>query len=1082
MKKILLILLVSILSASVYAQVSISGKVTDASDGSPLPGVNVIVKGTSNGTTTDSEGRFTLNVPATNSVLVFSFIGLVTQEVDIAGRTQLDVSMASDITQLGEVVVTALGIERKRNELPYAAQQVTSEQLTQTRNANFVGALSGKVAGLDIKTNNNMGGSTNVVIRGYKSITGNNQALFVIDGVPVSNANTNSTLQRNGGTGVDYGNAAADINPDNIASINVLKGAAATALYGSRAANGVIMITTKKGKKDSFNVTVNTGVTVGEIDKTTYAKYQNEYGAGYEAGFYTADLGSGVGPVVQFDADASYGSRFDPNLMVYHWDALDPYDPQYGQMKPWVAAKNDPSKFYETAITANNNITLTGGADKTTFKLAYTRIDDKGVLPNSTLDKDLFNFTATYDINDRISIGASANYSHIEGMGRYGTGYSGNNPNQQFRQWWQVNTDILEQRDAYFRNKLNVSWNWANLQGTGRPIYSDNPYWTRYENYANDTRDHYFGYATMQFKVTDWMDVVGRIAFDATNDFQEERVAVGSSGVRYSYNPIERVSSVSSLYARFNQSYQETNYDLLVNFKKNISTDLSFTGLIGANMRRTELNSLKAATNGGLVVPELYSLSNSVSPLQAPLEENIQVGVDGLFANASFGFKETLYVDLAARQDKSSTLPEDNNTYFYFSTAAGFVFSKLVNTGWLTFGKARVNYAEVGNDPVPMSLYDVYDKPTAFGSVPMFSLPNTKNNPELVAERTKSFEAGVEAEFFDGKFGLDFTWYQSNTFDQAIPVNLTSATGYTARFVNSGEVQNRGIEISAFATPVETEKFTWNIGVTFTRNRNEVISLYTNAVTNVQLSDIINPLQGGVTTNATVGHPYGILKGTQFVYTDGQRTVDALGRYKATPSSAEIIGDPNPDWLSGITNTFKYKNIKLNFLIDIRHGGDIFSLDQWYGEGTGLYPGTAGLNENGIPKRDPVAEGGGIILPGVKEDGTPNDIRTTVADGIVTAYGYPNSPPRAWYVYDGSYVKLREVALTYSLPQSIVDKLGPVKGVDISFVGRNLWIIDKNMEYSDPEETLSSGNSMNGYQSGAYPAVKTYGFNLKFNL
>ena len=268
-----------------------------------------------------------------------------------------------------------------------------------------------------------------------------------------------------------------------------------------------------------------------------------------------------------------------------------------------------------------------------------------------------------------------------------------------------------------------------------------------------------------------------------------------------------------------------------------------------------------------------------------------------------------LFLDLSARQDKSTTLPEDDNSYFYFSTSGGFVFSKLISASWLTFGKARVNYAEVGNDPVPLSLYDVYDKPTAFGSVAMFSLPNTKNNPQLVAERTKSIEAGIEAEFFEGRLGFDFTWYQSNSFDQAIPVNLTSATGYVARFVNSGEVENKGIEVSAFATPVESKNFSWTLGLTFSRNRNTVVSLYSDAVTNVQLSDVINPLQGSVTTNAAVGHPYGTLKGTNFVYTNGQPTVNSQGRYIATASSAEIIGNPNPDWLGGITNTFNYKNL-----------------------------------------------------------------------------------------------------------------------------------------------------------------------------
>ena len=1083
MKKILLFCLVTILSAGAFAQeMNVSGRVTDATDGVPLPGVNVVVKGTTNGTVTDTDGRYNLTVPNASSTLVFSFIGLVTQEIDIAGRQVVDVPMASDVTQLSEVVVTALGIERKRNELPYAAQQVTGEQITTTRNANFVNALSGKVAGIDIKTNNNLGGSTNVVIRGYKSITGNNQALFVIDGVPVSNANNNSVQQRNGGTGVDYGNAAADINPDNIASINVLKGAAASALYGSRAANGVIMITTKKGKKDSFNVIVNSGVTVGQIDRSTYAKYQDEYGAGYSPDFYEADLGSGVAPVVQFDADASFGPRFDPNLMVYHWDALDPFSPNYGKTRPWVAAENDPREFFETAVTSNQNVTLMGGSDKTVFKLAYTRVDDKGVLPNSELKKDLINFSASYDINDRLSVGASANYSRIKGIGRYGTGYNGNNPNQQFRQWWQVNTDIKEQKDAFFRNGLNVSWNWADLTGTGRPIYSDNPYWTRYKNYANDTRDHYFGYATLTYKITDWMEAIGRIAFDATTDFQEERVAVGSSGVRYGLDPAVAPVAMNSFYARFDQSYKEMNYDLLLNFNKKISSSFSFTGLLGSNLRRTHLQSIKAATNGGLVIPELYSLSNSVNPLQAPLEQYVRVGVDGIFANANLGYKEFLFLDLSARQDKSTTLPKGDNSYFYFSTSAGFVFSQLVKQSWLTFGKARVNYAEVGNDPVPLSLYDVYDKPTAFGSIPMFSLPNTKNNLQLVAERTKSIEAGIEAEFFEGRLGFDFTWYKSNSFDQAIPVNLTSATGYVSRFVNSGEVENKGIEISAFATPIENQNFSWTLGLTFSRNRNEVVSLYSEDVTNVQLSDVINPLQGSVTTNAAVGYPYGVLKGTNFIYTNGQRTVNSLGRYMATASSAEIIGDPNPDWLGGLANTFNYKNIKFNFLIDVRHGGDIFSLDQWYGEGTGLYPHTAGLNELGVPKRAPTDENGGVILPGVKEDGSINDIRTSNEDGNATAFGYPNGPPRAWYVYDGSYVKLREVALTYSIPSAWIERLRPLKGIDISLVGRNLWIIDKNMEYSDPEETLSSGNSTNGYQSGAYPAVKTYGFNVKFNL
>jgi TonB-linked SusC/RagA family outer membrane protein len=1070
MKKLLLLGLTAVLmlaSSESWAQERvISGRVTDAEDGSGLPGVNVVLEGTTNGTVTDTDGAFTLTVPSDGGTLVFTFVGMATQEVPIGGRTQIDVVMNTDVSQLSEVVVTALGIERNRNELPYAAQQVTAEQLTQTRNNNIANSLSGKVAGLDIKANNNMGGSTNVVIRGYKSITGNNQALFVIDGVPVSNANTNTTAQRNGQVGTDFGNAAADINPDNIESVNVLKGAAATALYGSRAANGVIMITTKKGKKNSLDVTVNSGLTFGTIDKSTYAKYQDEYGSGYGSGFYSADLGSGTGDVVQFDADASFGSAFDPNRMVYHWDALDPFSPNYGKMRPWVAAKNDPSTFYETSVTSNQNIVVSGGADKTTFKLAYTRTDEKGVLPNSTLDKDLVNFSASHDITDRLTVSASGNYSRIIGVGRYGTGYNGNNPNQQFRQWWQVNTDIQEQKEAYFRNEQNVTWNWADLQGSG-PIYSDNPYWTRYKNYANDSRDHVFGYASLDYKIADWVSVMGRVAFDGTSDMQEERLAVGSAG--------------TSEYERYNRNFNETNFDLLLNFNKDISEDISFTGLLGSNLRRIRSSSIRASTNGGLAIPDFYALANSLSPVQPPIELAERIGVDGIFANATFGFKDMIFLDLSARNDKSTTLPESDNSYFYYSAAGGFVFSNAIQTPWLSHGKLRVNYAEVGNDAPALSLYDVYDKPTSFGSIPLFSLPNTKNNADLRSERTKSFEAGIELEVFEGRVGFDFTYYQSSTFDQIYAVNTTSATGNTARFVNSGEIANEGIELSAFAVPVSSNSFTWRLGLTFARNRNEVVELYEIEgvpVTNVQLGSF----QGGVTTNAAVGQPYGVLRGTNFVFTNGQRTTNAAGRYVATASSAEIIGDPNPDWLGGITNSLNYKNFALNFLIDIRHGGDIFSLDQWYGEGTGLYPHTAGLNELGVPSRDPVAEGGGILLPGVKADGSPNDIRASNEDGSGTVFGYAVSPPRAWYVYDGSYVKLREVALTYSLPQNLFESPKGLEGIDISFIGRNLWIIDKNMEFSDPEETLSSGNASNGYQSGAYPAVRTYGFNVRFKF
>jgi len=1076
MKKVLLGWLLTVLTVfSVMAQSrTVTGKVSSADEPEGIPGVNVRVQGTMVGAITDIDGTYAVEVPQGSGVLVFSFVGFTSQSVTIGNRTEVNVVMLPDVRELSEVVITALGVERNRNELAYSAQEVQGDQITRTRTPNFVDALSGKVAGLDIRSNNTMGGSTNVIIRGYSSITGNNQALFVIDGVPVSNANTNTSNQNTGRVGTDFGNAAADLNPDNIESVNVLKGAAATALYGSRAANGVIMITTKKGRKNSLNITVNSGLTWTSIDKSTFARYQKEYGSGYSGAFRTpADLGSGVGPVVRFQDDASFGPAFDPNLMVYQWDAIDPFSPTFGQMTPWVAAKNDPSTFYETGLNSNQSINISGGGDETTFNLGYTRNDIKGNLPNSSIDKDQFNFNASYDASEKLTVTASANYTRTVGMGRYGTGYNGRNPNQQFRQWWQTNVDIKQQEAAYWRNEQNITWNW-NAANSG-PIYSDNLYWTRYQNYSNDSRDNFYGFASANYKVTDWFSVMGRASFNTTADMQEERLAIGSADV--------------SEYSRYNRSFNESNFDLLLNFNKDISPDITFNGLLGSNLRRSRVSSIRASTNGGLVVPGLYSLSNTTSAIEPPVEVYEQIGVDGIFANANFGYKEKLFLELSARQDQSTTLPAGDNTYFYPAVAGNYVFTEDLQSSWLTHGKIRANYAEVGNDAPALSLYDVYAAQTGFGSIPIFSLPSTRNNSSLLPERQKSFEAGIEADFFNSLFGFDVTWYRSNTINQIIPVDISSATGYTRRFVNAGEVQNQGIEVSAFVTPVQTQDFTWTMNLNFSRNRNEVLSLYgegENEVRNVPIASF----QGGVSVNAAVGEPYGVIRGRDFVYYDEAKTqklVNAQGYYVATPESNVIIGDPNPDWMGGVNNTFSYKGATLAFLIDIRKGGDIFSLDQWYGEGTGLYPETAGLNDKGFPVRLPVAEGGGVLLPGVKEDGTPNDIYAANFDGNGnTAFGYvangTDGAPRAMYVYDGSFVKLREVALTYSLPQSIVGNWGVVKGVDLQLIGRNLWIIHKNMKYSDPEEGLSSGNAGRGYQSGAYPAVRNYGFNVRFNF
>ena len=1065
MKKLLLIwVLTMTVFSSLLAQTrQVTGKVTASEDGSALPGVSVSLKGTSRGTTTGADGTYKISV-SDGTALVFSFVGYKQQTVSVGSQSVINISLASDASELNEVVVTALGLTRTKNSLPYAAQQIKGDELTRVRSGNAFSQLSGKVSGVQITQGNAIGGSTNVVIRGSKSLTGNNQALFVVDGVPIDNSVTNSSNQRTGRGGYDYGNAAADINPDDIESMTVLKGAAATALYGSRASNGVIMITSKKAKR-GLGLTINTGLSVGTIDQTTFPKYQNQYGAGYsdpyqKDGFFYFDAnGDGKDDlVVPTSEDASYGTKFNPSLMVYHWDAFDPAGPNYLKAKPWVAAQNTPVKFYETAISNNTNISLDGATDKGTIKFGYTRNEDRGTLPNSKVTKNIMNLGGTYNVTSKLTASATANFSVVEGKGRYGTGYDGLNVNQNFRQWYQTNVDIYEQRDAYFRNNKNVTWNWSDPSTAAglKPIYTDNYYWTRYQNYENDTRTRVFGNAMLNYKPTDYLNVLGRITMDTYDEFQEERIAVGSTDIPE--------------YSRYDRHFQEINYDLIANFDKNVMKDLNVKALAGLNLRKSLNRSIYAITNGGLIVPGLYSIANSKGTVSAPSESYNPREVFGLFAGGTVSYKDFLTLDGTVRQDQSSTLPVANNKYLYYAGSLSWVFSHhLQDLPWLTSGKLRANYATVGNDAPWGSISNVYDQPAPFGSTILFSVPGTQNNPGLKPEQTISKEIGVEMAFMQNRLGFDLTYYHTNTLDQIMPAAVTTSTGYNSTYVNAGNIENKGIELSLYANPIKTADFSWNVNVNFTRNRNLVLSLY-NESQNLQLASF----QGGVTLNATVGEPYGILKGKTWKYLNGEKLVKANGRYDMTTTTTNNIGNVNPNWIGGVNNSFRYKDVTFSFLIDVKSGGSVFSLDQYYGAATGVLEESALLNDKGNPSREEVANGGGIIVPGVKADGTKNDVRV---ENWYGTYGYAYNPQHQ-FVYDASYVKLREANLTYSLPRSIVAKLGGVKGVDLSVYGRNLWIIHKNLPHSDPEENLSAGN-LQGYQSGAYPTTRSIGFNVK---
>ncbi|MCE7064981.1 SusC/RagA family TonB-linked outer membrane protein [Dyadobacter sp. CY326] len=1048
---------------------TVTGKVTDESTGEALPGVNILVKGTQLGTASDTEGTFKLEVPTGSATLVLSFIGFATIEVPVGNARNIDVAMQPDSRQLSEVVVTALGVERTRNSLPYAATQIDGTSVTAGRNPNMINSLAGKVAGLNITQTNTLGGSANVVIRGTKSLTGNNQALFVIDGVPVNNDVSNTRSQSQGNGGYDYGNPAADINPDDIASVSVLKGAASTALYGSRASNGVILITTKKGRK-GLGVTINTGVTVGKVDKKTLPVYQKEYGGGYVEKWALFDVdGDGKKDnVVRLSDDASYGFKFDPNIQVYQWDAFDPASPNYRKARPWVAAEHGPEYFFEKSVSTNNSIMVDGGNEKAAFKLGFTRSTDKGIVPNSHINKNMVSFGGTLHLTPKLQTQANVNFTQQEGLGRYGSGYSSSNNMLGFRQWFQTNVDIKEQKEAYFRQRKNISWNWSSPSELVA-AYSDNAYFTRYENFENDERYRTFGNVAAIYDLATWLKITGRVSLDSYDELQEERYAVGST-----------TNDGDPSYSRYNRTFREFNFDLFANFNRNITKELSLNGLLGLNMRRSKQNSLDASTSGGLVVPRLYSLSNSKSLLSPPIESERNIAVDGVFASATLGFRETVFLDLSARRDQSSTLPKANNAYFYPSAAASFVFSEMLkNVPWLSYGKLRGNYAEVGSDAPFAATGKYYNKQDeeigrpvgGFNGIPLYSVPNTRYNPTLKPERTKSSEFGLEMAFLSNRLGFDFTTYKARTLNQILPVTVPTTTGYSYKYVNAGEVANKGLELTLFVTPVKTESFSWTINANWSRNRNKVVALAEGE------NMILATYQTSVTSNAAIGRPFGILRGSGYVlHENGKRIIDEDGQYLKSSPTKEI-GDPNPQWIGGLSNTFSYKGLSLYFLVDVKKGGQLYNLDTYYGFGTGLYPETAGLNELGNPSRLPVAQGGGILLDGVKEDGSPNDVRLENTESSLGSNG-----PNESHIYGAGFVKLREASLSYALPASVISKLKVFKGIDLSLVGRNLWIMQKDVPYSDPEAGFGAGNLGMGYLGGAYPSARNIGFNIKFRF
>ncbi|MCL5129042.1 SusC/RagA family TonB-linked outer membrane protein [Algibacter sp. L4_22] len=1076
----LTLLLAFVVQLTFAQEKTISGVISDNA-GLPLPGATVLVKGTSSGTSTDFDGKYSITANQ-GATLVISFVGYTKTEITIGASKIINVTMDEDAATLDEVVVTALGIKRSKKSLGYATQEIGNEEIATVKEANVLNQLSGKVSGLSIQRTNNLGGSTNVVIRGQTSLTGSNQALFVIDGVPISNRNTNTGTQSQGSTGYDYGNPVSDLNPDDIESMNVLKGSAATALYGSRASNGVIVINTKKGKGSNskdYSVTISSNVSTGSIDKSTFPEFQTGYGAGYggnDYNFKSEDF-NGDGTIDNFanvNDDASFGPKFDSSLYLTQWDALYPQlTDTYGVARPWEATKNGPITFFQTPTSFTNSVSVAKRFDAGSFRLSYSNYDASGILPNSSQNKNTFSLAATAKLTEKLEATGYATYINTATVGRNSTGYNDNIVGF-MRQWGQNNVDFKKQKDAYFLTRENITWNPKSPTNL-TPIYWDNPYWTRYENYQNDGRNRFTGYAELKYDIIENLSITGKASVDQYSEIQEERRAVGSVATAFginegsdgSYNRNDQTSG----YLRRNINSRETNLDALMNYSKDFSDDLSFSAFLGGNIRNSTLNMVTAATNGGLKVPGVYSLQNSTDALPNPKERDETIEVQSFFAGTTFGYKNYLFLEGTIRRDKTSTLPTENNSYYYPAVSGSYIFSQNLNIPFIKFGKLRANWAQIGNATSFDQINDTYTSLTSFQGNAAAAVSNSKKNPDLKPEISKSYEVGLEMKFLkNANLGFDIALYKTNTTDQIVPVSVSESTGYVSKIINAGELENKGIELSAFSEFDITKDFKWKLNVNWSKNENTVVSL----------ADGLDELLLGsfnAQVVARIGESYGALKGSDYTYNEnGEKIIGANGVPVAS-SSDQIIGNGNPDWLAGVRNTFSYKNLTFSFFIDIRHGGDMFSLDQRYGQATGVLASSDFINDLGNPVRNTLANGGGFIYDGVLADGTPNTTRLDASGFGSTGY---QTLPLSEFVYDASFVKLREASLSYNFPKDVASKLS-LDNLSVTVVGSNLWIIHKNIPDADPETGFGAGN-IQGLSSGSLPTTKNYALNVKLQF
>jgi len=1046
----------------------VSGKVTSLDDNAGLPGVSVLLKGTTTGTISDVDGNYKISVPD-DAVLVFSFVGFQSQEVNIGSRSVIDVQLQSDIKQLSEVVVTAAGIEANKRELGYSIQNVDAEEIVKSGENNFVSALSGKVAGVQVTSSGGSpGAAAQIRIRGNKSVQGSNGPLFVIDGVPIDNSTFNTAdspeddVANLGSGGVTNSNRAIDINPEDVQSLTVLKGPAATVLYGIRAANGAVVITTKKGSRNSAaKIQYSMGYSIDQVNKTP--DLQTIYAQGAVVGgtptFQSPMTGStqsqSWGPLISSLRYANQSSIWDPNGLIV--PASDP------QATNRVAKSYDNTgDFFENGTNATHNLSVQGGTEKASYFFSIGRLDQTGVMPNSSYARTSFRATTSAEIFKNFTTTLSATYIRSGGKRvQNGSNTSG------------VMLGLFRTSPSFDNSAGFIFEDGSQRAYRGGSIY-DNPYFTVNKNFTTDEVNRVIGYTQLSYDALPWLNITYRLGVDTYGDDRIFRNDINSSSV-----PVGQV---------INQTIRSTdiNSDFLVGINKDLSDKFSLNATIGHNYFNKDVH-INRIDGQGLASPGFFNIASATAV-------NVSEGVTrrelfGLYGTVTLNYNSEVFINLSGRNDWSSTLPEENNSFFYPATSIGWDFTQTfgVTSSFFSYGKLRASWGQVGNDApfavtnngfVQSRVRDGWTTPQGviFPALGLnaFNPSATLGNNELKAETTTTMEFGGDFQFFDGRIGLDVTYFDATTTDAILNVTIPSASGWQQRAVNSAELRNRGIEAALTANVISSGDFSYDIGLNYTRIRNTVEKL-AEGIPFIT----IDPFG---TQRIAEGEPYGIFFGTRFLRDDnGNKVINPADGMPFEDPTQGIVGDPNPDFLLGFRNTFSYKGLTLSFLLDIRQGGDVYN-------GTKGVLNNFGVGAETLDRNETVIFEG--VLGQVQPDGsvvateTPNNIEvvkggTDGGTNYYQNYGFVNLTELT--IEDGSWIRMRDISLTYDLPSNILSKL-PFSKVNVGLTARNLFLIT---DYTgiDPETNLT-GDSSNviGYDYFNNPNTKSYGVNLNITF